>query len=97
MGKGSFDLSSLVCLECGNIFIIPRKKEKHRGNGHIKDIWCPICKKVSKHYEILDIDSFLYNLEYEDEVKQYVRDLISNGTSEDYERKNRVFKKILKK
>lgn len=38
---------------------------------------------------------FLYNLEYEDEVKQYVRDLISNGTSEDYERKDRVFKKIL--
>lgn len=97
MRKGSFGLSNLVCLECGNIFTIPRKKEKLRGNGHIKDLWCPICKSVNKHYEILDIDSFLYNLEYEDEVKQYVRDLISNGTSEDYERKDRVFKKILKR
>lgn len=97
MRNGSFGLSNLVCLECGNIFTIPRKKEKLRGNGHIKDLWCPICKSVNKHYEILDIDSFLYNLEYEDEVKQYVRDLISNGTSEDYERKDRVFKKILKR
>ena len=95
MRSGSFDLSSLVCLECGNIFTIPRNKKERRSNGHIKDIWCPFCKNVSKHYEIQDIGSFLYNLEYEDEVKQYVRDLISNGTSEDYERKDRVFKKIL--
>ena len=95
MGKGSFDLSNLVCLECGNIFTIPRRRRKHRCDGHIKDLWCPFCKSVNKHYEIQNIDSFLYNLEYEDEVKQYVRDLISNGTSEDYERKDRVFKKIL--
>ena len=97
MGKGSFDLSNLVCLECGNIFTIPRRRRKHRSDGHIKDLWCPFCKNVNKHYEIQNIDSFLYNLEYEDEVKQYVRDLISNGTSEDYERKDRVFKKILKR
>lgn len=97
MKKGSFDLSNLVCLECGNIFTIPRRKTKHRCNGHIKDLWCPVCKRVNKHYEIQNIDNFLYNLEYGDEVKQYVRDLISNGTSEDYERKDRVFKKILKK
>lgn len=96
MGKGSFDLSNLVCLECGNIFTIPRRR-KHRSDGHIKDLQCPFCKSVDKHYEIQNIDSFLYNLEYEDEVKQYVRDLISNGTSEDYERKDRVFKKILKR
>lgn len=97
MHKGSFDLSSLVCLECGNIFTIPRKSRKHRCDGHIKDLWCPFCKNISKHYEIRNIDIFLYNVEYEDEIKQYVRDLISNGTSEDNERKNRIFKKILKR
>ncbi len=37
MGKGSFDLSNLVCLECGNIFTIPRRR-KHRSDGHIKDL-----------------------------------------------------------
>lgn len=97
MRKGSFDLSNLICLECGNIFIIPRRSKKRRCDGHIKDLWCPYCKKDSKHYEIQNIGTFLYNIEYEDEVKQYVRDLISNGISEDNERKNRIFKKILKR
>ena len=64
MKKGSFDFSSLVCLECGNIFTIPRKNVRTKSNGHIKDLWCPICKNVNKHYEVRDIDSFLYNLEY---------------------------------
>ena len=58
MGKGSFDLSNLVCLECGNIFTIPRRRRKHRCDGHIKDLWCPFCKRVNKHYEIQNIDSF---------------------------------------
>ncbi len=97
MRSGSFDLSSLICLECGNIFTIPRRRRKHRADGHIKDLWCPICKEVRKHYEIQNIDNFLYNHKYNDEVRQYVRDIISNGISEDYERKDRVFKKILKR
>ena len=48
-------------------------------------------------YEIRNIDSFMYNLEYTDDVCQYVRDLISKGPGEDYERKDRIFKKILKR
>ena len=97
MKKGSFDFRSLVCLECGNIFTIPRKNVRTKSNGHIKDLWCPICKNVNKHYEVRDIDSFLYNLEYNNEIKQYVRDLINNGPGEDCERKDRIFKKILKR
>lgn len=97
MRKGSFDFTNLVCLECGYIFTIPRKTYKLKNNGHIKDLWCPRCKNVNKHYEIRNIDSFMYNLEYTDDVCQYVRDLISKGPGEDYERKDRIFKKILKR
>ena len=59
MRKGSFDFTNLVCLECGYIFTIPRRTYKLKNNGHIKDLWCPRCKNVNKHYEIRNIDSFM--------------------------------------
>lgn len=50
--KGSrFEISTFVCPECGNEFPLPRPKSKRRCKGHIKDLWCPYCKKVVKTIE----------------------------------------------
>ena len=44
-------ISDLICLNCGNIFKIPRKKSQLRPIGHIKDIHCVFCGE-NKYYEL---------------------------------------------
>ena len=51
MRKTSYTISNLVCPECGHTFPIPRRKGSQRKQEHIKDIWCPYCRKVQKTIE----------------------------------------------
>lgn len=46
MKQGKYAISDMVCPGCGKSFPIPRKKDRKRENGHIKDIYCPFCKTV---------------------------------------------------
>ena len=48
-------VSDLRCIECGNIFPIMRSKGYMREKNHIKDMWCPVCKKESKFIERGDL------------------------------------------
>ena len=93
MRKSGVQRSDLVCLKCGNVFTISRIRP--RAIGHIKDMWCYRCKTITKHYEVQDADMFVCNL-YDDKIKQNVCDLIIRG-NDNYEGKDRVFKKILTK
>lgn len=43
--------SYLECPECHEVQIIHRNKARMRSPGHIKDLWCPKCLKVTKHIE----------------------------------------------
>ena len=49
--KIAYEISDLTCPECGNRFLIPRRSNKLRKDGHIKDIWCPFCSKETKMVE----------------------------------------------
>lgn len=49
--RPSFTISQFKCPECGNVIPIPRKKNRVRENGHIKDLFCPWCNKVQKMIE----------------------------------------------
>jgi hypothetical protein len=42
-------LEKYECEICKNIFPIPRKQASQRERDHIKDIYCPFCKKKTKH------------------------------------------------
>ena len=44
-------ISELRCEECGELFPIPRMMHKRREEGHIKDLWCYRCKKITKFKE----------------------------------------------
>lgn len=44
-------ISELRCTECGAVFPIPRKKHARREQGHIKDLWCYKCGKITKFKE----------------------------------------------
>lgn len=51
MRRTSVTTTYLLCPECKNVFYLPRKKSHRRENGHIKDLWCFKCKKITKHIE----------------------------------------------
>lgn len=44
--------SDFYCTECGNKGIpLPRSKNRQRAYGHIKDLYCCQCRKITKHKE----------------------------------------------
>lgn len=52
------DLSMFICPCCKKSFPIMRNHGHHREKGHIKDIWCPYCKKEQKFTEIRKNDYY---------------------------------------
>lgn len=92
----SFQSTDLVCLECGNVYSIIRKSRALKEVSHIKDLWCYKCKKDVKHYEVKDIEKFMAK-DTDDEIKLYVKDIVLNGKEENIDRRNRIFRKVLKK
>jgi len=48
-------ISSCYCFVCNNKFPIPRTG-KQREKGHVKDLYCPICRRVTSHIEVREKD-----------------------------------------
>ena len=46
--------TTLICTECGYIFPIMRNAAKQKKTFHVKDLYCPKCKDVTKHFETKD-------------------------------------------
>ena len=96
--KYNIHYTDLVCLNCGNINTIQRMTNKRRSIGHIKDLYCHICKIITKHYEIQDIDLFkLKYQEYENEILTSETNPILSiieGIEENAKKRTRVFAKI---
>ena len=51
MRKRTVIISPLQYSECGIRFSIPRKANRLRETGHVKDVWCYRCKRVTKFIE----------------------------------------------
>ena len=51
MRRQKFVISHFYCNECKTDMPLPRKRGKMRENGHIKDLYCPVCKKIRKFTE----------------------------------------------
>lgn len=49
--KYNISSSQLTCPNCGNAFPIPRYGGRSRRVNHIKDLWCPYCKGITKMVE----------------------------------------------
>jgi hypothetical protein len=58
MKRKHFVISNFICQSCGTEMPLPRCHGQQRENGHIKDIWCPVCKKESKFKEIKYKESY---------------------------------------
>lgn len=52
MRKKKYVVSYFVCPECSLEMPLPRMFSKMRKRGHIKDIYCPNCQKITKFVEI---------------------------------------------
>jgi len=62
--------TSLICPECGNVFKIWRKIHKQKELFHKKRLFCVFCNKEVNHIELKNIDIFLANLEYKDNLTE---------------------------
>lgn len=58
MRRAKYHISSCVCNECETIMPIPRRIGEEREKGHIKDMYCPKCNKISKFLEIRNMDNY---------------------------------------
>lgn len=45
-------ISTFVCTQCELELPLPRICGKQRADGHIKDLYCPKCRRVAKFKEI---------------------------------------------
>ena len=52
MKRNNYVTSNFICGECGSIVPLPRNHGRQREYGHVKDIWCPGCKREMKFREI---------------------------------------------
>ncbi len=59
--------TDLICSECGNIFPISRKANKQKKELHIKDLYCPSCKKQTKHFEMKNGDIYIKKISGKEE------------------------------
>ena len=58
MRTNKFEISNFICPDCGSMFPLPRPQSCRRKKEHIKDLWCPHCKKIVKTIEIRPKDVF---------------------------------------
>lgn len=52
MGRTQVRQVILQCRVCGNVFFIWRKRSRLRARGHIKHLYCYVCKVDTAHFEI---------------------------------------------
>jgi uncharacterized protein YbaR (Trm112 family) len=52
LSKQNYTISYCYCPECKHSIPIPRRNNIKRKNGHIKDLYCPYCNKVTKMTEV---------------------------------------------
>lgn len=63
MKKRPYIMSNFLCSECDLHLQIPRPKNKQRKVGHVKDMYCPVCKKETKFIEIGEYGIYLKDCE----------------------------------
>lgn len=77
----------LICLMCGEITTIQRVKNKQKQKNHIKDMYCPICKKDSKYIELKDKNIYYIKLKEKknkSELDEYVLKLLEEKIEKSY-------------
>lgn len=52
MGNKNYSLRVFECPECHNKLYASKSANKMTSNGHIKTMWCPICKKENDFVQI---------------------------------------------
>ena len=73
MNKRKVRVSNFVCLVCKKMGIpIQRHGNKIREKGHIKDLHCVHCNKITQQMELRDNDSDIY--EYNQNPEKYIQE-----------------------
>lgn len=62
-----FKRCSLRCPKCNNVQYINRRLSRLKKNGHVKHLWCPICRKRLGHIEFDAYKDYVIEEEMEEE------------------------------
>lgn len=84
--KAKIDQSDLICLKCGNITSIQRRKSNKKKTLHIKHLYCYKCMDVTRHAELIDASIFkrkLDNKESLDEIEYKLYKLLNTNLDGD--------------
>jgi len=74
--------TDLICSICGYIQSIQRKKSSQKKELHLKDMYCPLCKKDTKFIELVDKSVYYNKLIRKDslnELEIHVLNLLEEG------------------
>lgn len=86
--------SDLICTMCGKVITIQRSKGKLYKSGHIKDLWCPNCKRDRKFYELKDADTYYYKILYKQnrtKEEEYIFNLLDKRKEDlEYEKRRYI-------
>ena len=52
--------TQLVCMNCGNVEVIQRRIGRLKKIGHIKHFYCSKCCLIEPHYEVREVNSFIW-------------------------------------
>lgn len=52
-------ISNFVCSNCNTVIPLPRNHGRQRKRGHIKDLYCPACDKITKCKEFTYQDFYM--------------------------------------
>ena len=75
MGKKvKTEASNFICLECGKMGI-PIQRKRSREKGHVKDLYCVYCGKVTHQMELRNdtADMYEYNQDPETYIETYTK------------------------
>jgi len=100
--KVLFKSTDLVCLGCGSVCTIQRKKGRGKAEGHIKHMYCPWCMIICEHYEVRDVSMFIWKY-FDEDVNtmdnntKKVLELLRKRKDESVRGEDKIFKKVLTK
>lgn len=57
----------LKCPKCNNVQTINRRMSRLKKYGHIKPLWCPICRKRTQHIEFDPYKDYFIEVESDED------------------------------
>ncbi|MCR5608282.1 MAG: hypothetical protein K6G26_04390 [Lachnospiraceae bacterium] len=70
--RRNYNMSDMYCTGCGMKMRIPRRKSCGREKGHLKKLYCYICKEDKNFIEVKDTDFTLNHMMRKQKIRKKI-------------------------